>query len=455
MKLQTAERELNANFSIEKDAKSGADFSIVLEARGGGLNPDYIPVLRLLLLCIGRADARVQLIEVDSAQSRKLPPNKRVLDLRFPLKWVTDEASAEELRKEICAKQKSIAQTPGAKGGNPTKRIRIHVKGMKGKLSVAEFRSMLQSVDGPLRRRIFVLVWKPSKHSPWPERLRQIEQLRLGKRVRFTWSIGARKSGIADGDQVVLLQQGANRGIIGVGRVTGGRNCVVEASHHDPARKETGRFVKFDWLYLVDDENRYPTERLLRDVPEINWLSIQSSGTLIPVSQSEVVARFIGAHFDRVTSDDPVNEIERVIDVAAGRRRQGQGFGLDAQQRRAVERRAMLLAKQHLKSLGWKSVVDTSQGNPYDFLCTHPKRPDLYVEVKGTTGDGQFVLLTRNEVDIHKKKRPNNALIIVSNIKLVGPDRVVAKGGDLAIRQPWLINDRRLESLAFRYEVSD
>jgi len=79
------------------------------------------------------------------------------------------------------------------------------------------------------------------------------------------------------------------------------------------------------------------------------------------------------------------------------RRGSGQGRGLNAVQRRAVEERATRLVTLRLEGEGW-DVSDVSREYVgYDLLATRSEE-QLHVEVKGTTGEDMSVLLTKNEV---------------------------------------------------------
>lgn len=145
-----------------------------------------------------------------------------------------------------------------------------------------------------------------------------------------------------------------------------------------------------------------------------------------------------------------VRDAEREIEVVAGRR--SRPPGMTARERRAIELSAMALVKEHYEALGWE-IDDVSMSESFDFLA---KRGEvtLHVEVKGTTGRGDEVVLTRNEVALHKSKYPDNALAVVSGIVLTGSDGSrKASGGRLVVWSPWLVDDDRLSPLAFAYRV--
>lgn len=128
----------------------------------------------------------------------------------------------------------------------------------------------------------------------------------------------------------------------------------------------------------------------------------------------------------------------------------GQGFGLTIEERRVVERHAMNLAQVYLTQSGYK-VRDVSNAEPYDFVATREDK-SLVVEVKGTTGTADSIVLTANEVNAHRKSHPKNALIIVHSIDLDrnrrGPK---ATGGVLFALMPWSIEESALRPLSFAY----
>ena len=117
-------------------------------------------------------------------------------------------------------------------------------------------------------------------------------------------------------------------------------------------------------------------------------------------------------------------------------RGRAQGRGLTGPERRAVELRAMEVARQRLEEDGW-SVEDVSANDCYDLRC-HSGEQELRVEVKGTTGAGASVLLTPNEVRHAGQHEADMALFVVSEIEL---DRAatppVTRGGLLRILDPW------------------
>jgi|GEM_PF-4042846 len=139
-------------------------------------------------------------------------------------------------------------------------------------------------------------------------------------------------------------------------------------------------------------------------------------------------------------------------EATAQEARSGQGRGLSAPERRAVERHAMEMATAHYEAR-WDSVRDVGATESYDLVCRRGMS-ELRVEVKGTTGSGDTVLLTRNEVGHARKQHPNVALFVVSGIRLEGrgTDQPVAMGGTVRVISPWNVDDARgrLEAETYR-----
>lgn len=120
-----------------------------------------------------------------------------------------------------------------------------------------------------------------------------------------------------------------------------------------------------------------------------------------------------------------------------GARSGGQGFGLPSEAKRAVELRAMQVAREFLAQ-SWDSVEDVSAPpSSYDILCRSGERR-LIVEVKGTTSIGTSVMLTANEVAIAQRHFPHTALCVVESIVLsVSDSQWIASGGLLRVINPW------------------
>ncbi len=146
-------------------------------------------------------------------------------------------------------------------------------------------------------------------------------------------------------------------------------------------------------------------------------------------------------------SDEEISPIVRPL-----RKSQGQGRHLNAQERRAIELRAMHVVQDHL-SIDWPNVKDVSATESCDFIC-YSNGDELFVEVKGTTGKGEKIIVTRNEVALARAKSPNTLLAVVSDIKLTrSTDPPIGRGGNLVLVSPWTIQPDKLEPLAFELRI--
>lgn len=137
-----------------------------------------------------------------------------------------------------------------------------------------------------------------------------------------------------------------------------------------------------------------------------------------------------------------------MVEEVAGRRKR-MPRQLTAAQRRAIEMRAVLVVTEHLVEQGYR-VDDVGAHESYDLDA---RRGDerIFVEVKGTTSAGDRVVLTRNEVALHRREYPHTVLAVVSGIQLDSRDE--AHGGELLLIRPWQVAEERLVPLAYEYVV--
>jgi hypothetical protein len=136
-----------------------------------------------------------------------------------------------------------------------------------------------------------------------------------------------------------------------------------------------------------------------------------------------------------------------------GPRRQGRSQ-LPQAHKKAIEERAVEVALQYLQKKGFTNLKDVGKNRSYD-ISAKLDGVDFYIEVKGTISLGEKVVLTRNEVLLHRQEHPNNALIVVSQIDLDRSEPPTAKGGKVLFISPWEIVDRDLEPLGYEYSISN
>lgn len=130
----------------------------------------------------------------------------------------------------------------------------------------------------------------------------------------------------------------------------------------------------------------------------------------------------------------------------------GQGYGLNAVERRIVERHAQSMAEDYFINQGY-DVTDVSSNQPYDLHCVR-ETDELHVEVKGTTGEGTTVFLTRNEVKHARENAGQVALYVVSQIVLDRSGETSnASGGEVTLFHPWEIDQGTLAPMQFEYQL--
>ncbi|MBN1962539.1 MAG: DUF3883 domain-containing protein [Deltaproteobacteria bacterium] len=129
-----------------------------------------------------------------------------------------------------------------------------------------------------------------------------------------------------------------------------------------------------------------------------------------------------------------------------------QGYAVSSHERRAIENWSMQQARKYYESKCF-NVKDVHANKPFDLECQRGNKT-IYVEVKGTRGSGETVLLTRCEVQ-HAQKHPrNSALFVVFNIQLKGRGKnVVGYGGRQVVFYPWCPKKSDLQPSQYTYRV--
>ena len=129
----------------------------------------------------------------------------------------------------------------------------------------------------------------------------------------------------------------------------------------------------------------------------------------------------------------------------------GQGYLGSAEDRRAVELHAMRKAKEWLKAERFTNIKDCSGRESFDFLAFRGRKA-WKVEVKGTKAlRGDDILMTSNEVELHRAEKGSTVIVIISGIKLGSSGgNPVASGGEAWGEVGWDIDTWSLTSKAYR-----
>lgn len=186
---------------------------------------------------------------------------------------------------------------------------------------------------------------------------------------------------------------------------------------------------------------RIPVEEL--ETADLDGLLFSAAERLNEIYLAQREQRDVSAG-DQDTAS--VIAIAKPLKAKSGR----QGFGLSAKERQAVDRQAMQQAILHLEELGYH-CKDTSATASFDVLASKANE-ELMIEVKGTTSDlCNSVLMTRNEVDLHRAHKGQTGLLIVSRIKLTRDgDAPTASGGEVEALLYWDIDEWVTEPMAFQ-----
>ena len=149
------------------------------------------------------------------------------------------------------------------------------------------------------------------------------------------------------------------------------------------------------------------------------------------------------------TSPDVVAANVAIAAIArpGGKKGTGQGFGLSSEERRLVEEHAMAGALTWLQDNGFENIRDVHLTHSCDFMARR-NGVDHCIEVKGTTAGYGSILLTANEVALHKSSHPHNVLLVMHDIDLLEM-RTKATGGLLRVLDPWEAESAHLTPLSY------
>lgn len=160
-----------------------------------------------------------------------------------------------------------------------------------------------------------------------------------------------------------------------------------------------------------------------------------------------------------ITDGSVAGDADLVIAVAdtPALAHQGPGRRVNAAQNKAVERRAVTVAYEHFRDHGY-DVEDVGDRESYDLRCQRVGNDrgmeELHVEVKGSTGAGEQVILTANEVGHARRHWPATALAVISEIHLdTSGEESIATGGQLRVQTRWTPSDADLAATQYAYQV--
>lgn len=116
------------------------------------------------------------------------------------------------------------------------------------------------------------------------------------------------------------------------------------------------------------------------------------------------------------------------LECGTQNRGHGGGYQRDKEVRMTIDHYAMRKAQAYLEVRGYRDIEDTSFNCPYDFRCRSGKRR-LYVEVKGTSGDGRTFPITSGKKKHFEKHVGGSVILVVHSIQVSKGRPPTASGG--------------------------
>jgi len=160
---------------------------------------------------------------------------------------------------------------------------------------------------------------------------------------------------------------------------------------------------------------------------------------------------FLSLDGDQRTQAVAVSAAEQALDEAHAKKT-SQTFSASPERKKAVEMHAMDAARAYFEARGY-AMKNTSANRPYDFLGDK-NGEHLFIEVKGTSSNGEKVFLTRNEV-AHARKHPS-ALFVLANIDVTwSQGKPMPSGGVHRVSHPWHVDDGVLTPMTFEHRPPD
>ncbi|MDQ7839237.1 MAG: DUF3883 domain-containing protein [Thermodesulfobacteriota bacterium] len=159
------------------------------------------------------------------------------------------------------------------------------------------------------------------------------------------------------------------------------------------------------------------------------------------------------AHF-HLRRIDKAERIVMELEIAgaaemASARRKGQGFIASPEVRRQIEDYAMKTAIEFFRNKGYR-VEDSHLTQPYDLKAVKGLET-WHIEVKGTSGCGEEVVLTFNEVHFAREHKDSMILFVVGDVEVLPKEPIQVRGGNVRLLQPWDIEKGTLKPVSYFY----
>ena len=292
----------------------------------------------------------------------------------------------------------------------------------------------------------FLFTWKPERDRLSYQELRAlIDDFEAGRDVSENWTCASYRS-IKKGDRAYVLKQG--KGPCGIFAV-----AIVDGPAEKWPKVKRGRgkhYAPLKFKILLDPTKRMlvtKDELLRRNIAPAHRWDTEPSGVKLEPAAARAIDKKVARESVRIGCA-PVPDDRALDDLI----RNGQGRGLTGPERKLIEKEAMHRAELWLTEQGFE-FENVSAGESCDFRAQR-NGEEWVIEVKGTRGGPDSVLLTAKEVAVHRSCHPRNALLIVYGIVLSWDGTKVLRGGSLVPYAPWALDVNRLEPIGYKYRFS-
>ena len=224
-------------------------------------------------------------------------------------------------------------------------------------------------------------------------------------------------------------------------------NGSLAGYSHVKAKFQSESVARIIWPDLIDEDFR-------QYIVTFNIITRVDDGIKLKFEEAILKSNFDLDIF-QVYDNSVSLELLKLLETATSSSQfssNSQAFGLSAAERKVVEKHAVETAIAYLGQTSFSHIEDVGDFESFD-IKAKKGGVDFIFEVKGTTGDGSTVILTRNEVSVQNEAFPNNGLILVKNIELNRIGILSASDGDLVLKSPWRIEPEKLTPISYEYII--
>lgn len=279
----------------------------------------------------------------------------------------------------------------------------------------------------------YLLTWNGSE-STYPTYLEDVDTAGFGESIVMAWRVDGHPPMSAD-DDVYLLRQGREEGVIARGSLVDGR--VIPQSRTTRGKSRGRTQVQWEWVLPPDEMLPIAALRLL--VPQHNWDTVHTSGGQLSAEAAGTLDELWTNHLGEMGLTEPPDADDEFEDALYST------LMLQAIAEAAVDQTA-----EHLLDLRY-AVEPPPEDAPYQLSATLDGQTTC-VLAKGVLPDDSGVMLSGPEVLYARQHRGSVAMGLVTGITL-DPETAEPTRGLVTFIRDWDPDDGELEPVLFRYSV--